>query len=255
MLRRVVILVQKYWGPEHRNVASAMNNLATVTEAMGHFDQAESLLRQSLEIRERAFGPYHSDVGLALTNLGMLYLGHQRYVTAEPLLRRALAVHEKAHGKDHREVISVLVDLARLYRELGRESDARPLLRRAESAAGRTLTAPDPVLAKLYNQMGTLQFQQRNLSGAGKLYDKALAMVRKLYGNRHPEVASTLGNLGQLAKHRGNYREAERYYKDALESLGNLSAFAEKTAIRHLYADLLRETHRSVEADQLETQY
>jgi tetratricopeptide (TPR) repeat protein len=126
------------------------------------------------------------------------------------------------------------------------------LLRRAQTAAERTLAPPHPLLAKIYNQMGVLQLQKHDHKSSGKLFTRALEMVRKLYGDHHPEVASSLGNLGLLAKHKGHYKEAETYYREALRSLKDLSANAEKTWLRRQYADLLRELHREEEADAME---
>ena len=42
-------------------------------------------------------------------------------------------------------------------------------------------------------------------------------MSRKLLGDRHPDVATSLNNLAALYRSQGRYEEAEPFYQQALE--------------------------------------
>ena len=46
-------------GPEHPDVAAALNNLALRYKTQGRYVEAEPLYRRSLAIREKALGPEH----------------------------------------------------------------------------------------------------------------------------------------------------------------------------------------------------
>ena len=70
-------------------MATSLNNLATLYQAMGRYAEAEPLFRRGLEIREKQLGEDHPDVATSLNNLADLYQGHGRYAEAEPLYRAA----------------------------------------------------------------------------------------------------------------------------------------------------------------------
>ena len=79
-------------------MATSLNNLADLYQAMGRYAEAEPLYRRSLEIREKQLGRDHPDVATSLNNLANLYRAMGRYAEAEPLYRRSLAIREKQLG-------------------------------------------------------------------------------------------------------------------------------------------------------------
>ena len=52
---------------------------------------------------------------------------------------------------------------------------------------------------------------------AEPLFNQALEIRRKIYGEYHPSVASSLNNLAELYRKEGKYNEAEPLYKQSLE--------------------------------------
>jgi hypothetical protein len=89
---------------------------------------------------------------------------------------------------------------------------------------------------------------------AEPLAKRALAIVEKVSGPRHPAVAANLDTLAEIHSAQGRYREAEPQYKQALaiteQTLGSEHP-ALVLVLRH-YAGFLRKTGRSAEADALE---
>ncbi len=62
-----------------------------------------------------------------------------------------------------------------------------------------------------------LRSTQGRFAEAEVLYLRALAIQKKLYGDRHPSVAITLDNLAMLQLNLGRYAEAEKNLLHALE--------------------------------------
>src|SRR5207248_2060743 len=60
-------------------------------------------------------------------------------------------------------------------------------------------------------------FYAGHLAVADSLDRLVLALTRKLNGERHPLVAEDLINLGAVQQEWGHYKEAEQYYRQALE--------------------------------------
>jgi tetratricopeptide (TPR) repeat protein len=90
--QRRLAIAEKFFGPNHPNVAQSLNNLAELYQAQGRYADAEPLLNRALAIREKALGPNHPDVAQSLNNLAELYKDQGRYADAEPLYKRSLAI-------------------------------------------------------------------------------------------------------------------------------------------------------------------
>ena len=60
----------------------------------GHYDQAESLFKRSLVIREKALGSEHPLVAESLRTIALLYKKTDRDKEAEELEKRAAAIRE-----------------------------------------------------------------------------------------------------------------------------------------------------------------
>ena len=80
-------------------MATSLNNLADLYEAMGRYAEAEPLYKRSLEISEKRLGRDHPDVATSLNNLAALYRTMGRYAEAEPLYQRSLEICEKQLGQ------------------------------------------------------------------------------------------------------------------------------------------------------------
>jgi tetratricopeptide (TPR) repeat protein len=101
LFKRSLAIWEKALGPEHPDVAAALNNLAMFYNSQGRYADVEPLLKRCLTIKEKAFGPDHSDVAISLTNLGLLYNEQGRYADAELLFKRSLAIRENKLGPYH----------------------------------------------------------------------------------------------------------------------------------------------------------
>ena len=70
--------------------------------------------------------------------------------------------------------------------------------------------------ALLLNETGYYLNQRGQYSEAEPLYVEALSMSKRLLGDEHPSVASSLNNLAALYDNQGRYSDAEPLYEEAL---------------------------------------
>ncbi len=119
LAQQALAIYEKALGPDHPNVAAALNNLAELYRNQGRYAEAEPLYKRALAIWEKARGPDHPNVAAALNNLALLYAHQGRYAEAEPLFKRSQAIHEKARGPDHPDVAQSLNGLAGFYGNQG----------------------------------------------------------------------------------------------------------------------------------------
>ena len=92
---KAVAATERLRGPNHPDVAKALDTLAELYIAQSKYAEAEPLLKRSLAILERTAGPDNVDVAQTLDNLGTLYEKQGRSADAERLRKRAVAIREK----------------------------------------------------------------------------------------------------------------------------------------------------------------
>jgi CHAT domain-containing protein/Tfp pilus assembly protein PilF len=208
---------ERVLGPEHRDVADAINLLAILYWYEGAYAKAEPLFQRALAIRENALGPEHPQVAAVLHNLGVLYMDTGEYAKAELFYRRALDSSEKALGPDHPNVATTLDSLANVYRRKGDYAKAEPLYQRGLAIRERARGPDHPDVAISLHNLTLFYIEKGEYTKAEPLCQRALAIFEKALGPQHPNVASVLQKLAILYNDTGNYAKAEQFHKRSLE--------------------------------------
>ena len=202
-------------GDNHPKVANTLSNLGLVYQVTGRFAESEKALNRSLEIREQLYGREHPDVANSLNNLGNGYWIQGRYSEAEAAHKRALEIRERAFGSDHSSVAESLLNLGNVYFFLARHEEAEKHLRRAlaiEENANpnqRSVALILQALSGVYEDLG-------GHSDAEALRKRGLAILEKLYGPDHPEIAANLTALASNHMAQKRFSEVERLLKRAM---------------------------------------
>jgi len=216
LYRRAIAIDEKAYGPDHPEVATALNNLALLLKTTNRLAEAEPLYHRALAIDEKALGPDHPNVAIRLNNLAELLRVTSRYTEAEPLIRRALAIWEKSLGPEHPQVATGLNNLANLLQDTNRLAEAEPLMRRVVAILDKSHGPDHPNVAAGLNNLAALLQATNRLAEAEPLMRRALAIAEKAYGPDHPDVAIDLNNLAQLLQATNRLAEAEPLYRRAL---------------------------------------
>jgi serine/threonine protein kinase/Flp pilus assembly protein TadD len=195
--------------------AELYHTLGTIYEQLGQLDRADSLLQSALERRQSLFGQDSAEVAESLVTLGQLRSDQARYDEAEPLVRQALDMSKRHLPGAHPGVGKATYALGQVLVNRGAYDQAIKVL----DEAVRIQSAPGGIPADLAVSLGELanaHFYAGHLDICESLNQRALAMDRQLYGERHPNVAEDLINLGAVESERGHQPETERYYRQAL---------------------------------------
>ena len=213
---RALTIRERACDADHPDVATSMNELATLYWEQGRYAEAEPLRTRALAIRERVLDPNHADVATSLNDLGALYYAQGRYGEAEPLYTRALTIAEETLGADHPSVGTCLGNLAALYYRQGRYEDAEPVYARALKIEETALGPDHPGVAYSLHNLASLYEAQERFREAEPLYARALTIFEKALGPDHPKVATSTNNLARVRHRQGGYGEAEPLYARAL---------------------------------------
>lgn len=243
LAQRLLADMEQAHGPDHRDVAASLNNLALLYGSQGRDAEAEPLLKRSIALVEKLHGAGSSEAAHQLNNLAALYQRQQRYAEAEPLFKRSLAIREKTLGPAHPDVAQSLNNLATHYEKQHRHGDSEPLFRRALAIYEKVGGPEHPAVATVLNNLGQVAKVQDQFAKAEPLIKRSLAIREKLLGSDHPDVARSLNNLAELYDGRRT-RDAEKLFERALavreravgpdhpdtaRSLNNLAAFYAET--------------------------
>lgn len=203
-------------GPEHPNVASALNTLAVRYRRWGRYADAEPLDVRALRIREAALGPMHREVATSLNNLAVTYWRMGRLAEAEALHARALAIRETTLGAEHLDTALSLGNLGIVLADQGRLGEAAPLYTRALAIREKTQGPTHTDVALALNNLATLHLTRGRFAEAEPLYKRSIAIYEKTLGTEHGDVALSLNNLATLYSNQNRLEEAEPILRRAL---------------------------------------
>ena len=199
MIKRALAISEKALGPEHPEVATALNNLAVIYRAQGRYAEAEPLYNRALAISEKALGPEHPDVAIRLNNLAVLYRAQGRY--PRPSLCRN-APSPSARKRSARS-IRMSPSVSTIWRcSTGARSPCRGrALVQTRPRHQREGARPGPPgcrhrlnnLAKLYRATGSY-------AEAGPLYERALIIREKVFGIDHASTNAIRRSLQTLSE-------------------------------------------------------
>ena len=209
-----------YKGQDHPDLATSLNNLGNVLQALGRLEEALGFYRKALAMTERLYkGQNHPHLASFLNNLGNVLQALGRLEEALGFYRKALAMTERLYkGQNHPHLASFLNNLGNVLQALGRLEEALGFFRQALAMTERLYKGQDhPDLATSLNNLGYVLDSLGRLEEALGFYRKALAMTERLYkGQDHPDLATSLDNMGAVLNSLGRLEEALGFFRQAL---------------------------------------
>ena len=215
-MKQALTLREKGLPAGHPWIATSLNNIASLYQALDRPAEAEPYIKRALAMQMKALPAGHLDIATSLNGLAVVYVAQGRFREAEPLARRALAIREKALPPNHPNTTSSLNELAVVYSSQGRPAEALPLLERALAVREKTLPAGHTDIALSLNNLALLYKEQGRLTEAEELHKRALTMYEKTLPAGHSDIALGINNLSSLYQAQGRITEAEPLLKRAL---------------------------------------
>lgn len=182
--------------------ALVLHNLAATHYLANENAIAEQMWRSVLKTRERLYGEQSSPVATTLYNLAMAADDDRHYEESAELFKRALKAYETSEGSDHPDVALCLVALAQ-----------------------NACYAGKPCASTAIPQL-----------------ERALAIQRRAYGEKHPNLVDALLELARLQEKakRPNLalplREQLLAIAEAKNGVGSVATFGEHAALATDYA-------------------
>ena len=190
--------------------------LGGIYQKLGKLDQADRLLRTSIETRRALLGADAPDVARGTTALARLRSDQARFEEAETLAREALASLRGSVRADGAQIADATTALGEILEQRGAYDQAIATLQEAANLRSVPGADPSDLAATLY-ELANVHFYAGHYDESESLNQRVLAIHTRLFGESNPLVAADLINLGAIQHERGKYTESERLYRRALE--------------------------------------
>jgi tetratricopeptide (TPR) repeat protein/CHAT domain-containing protein len=202
--------------PDYPDLATHLNNLATLYQSQGRYREAEPLFLEAVAIGRQSLPPNHPSLATCLNNLANLYRSQGRYSEAEALYIEAVAIDRQSLPPNHPSLATHLGNLADLYRSQGRYREAEPLFLEVVAIDRQALPPNHPDFASHLDKLALFYKSQGRYSEAEPLFLEVVTIDRQALPPNHPHLAAHLSNLAGLYSSQGRYSEAEPLYQEAV---------------------------------------
>lgn len=161
--------------------AACRDGLARLLASQGKLNQAEPLLKESLDIREKTLGLNHSDTAMSAAMLADALRALGRPLDAEPLYRRALSTWKDQIGPN---TASALHGLGLVLAQNGKRTEAQTCLEKSlQNLSFQSISSgPRPFPnAVIHRDLAVLLLEDKKLDEAQKHLTQALSLLDTNY--------------------------------------------------------------------------
>ncbi|HVS63048.1 MAG TPA: serine/threonine-protein kinase [Thermoanaerobaculia bacterium] len=212
------LVLEREAGRDPIALSTAISNIGWLDRERGDYASAEARFREELELRREHQGPRHPATASAINLLAITLADQGEHETAMELYRQALAIVDEQREPDAEQRVRLLNSIANGLAGLGRPAEAVPYYRQLLEHHVEENRGRDAVWVAFSHDNLALALHDLGLyEKAEGHYREALAMLERIFGPEHPEVAQTLGNVSSFLLDAGELEEAETLALRAVE--------------------------------------
>ena len=203
---------------ERSTLSDTLNHHGELLKWQGDFAAAEKDYREALRLLAQAPDERRKQEEIAQANygLGVVLAAEGRGTDAQATLNEALTQQRTLYGETNDATARTLKELASVVDENGDLKAAIPLMEEAVAVQrGLRGTTPHPALAEAISDLAVLREENDQHDQAEALFLESLAMQRRLYGEKHANIAMELNNLGVIYMKKGDLDRSESSFRDA----------------------------------------
>jgi serine/threonine protein kinase/tetratricopeptide (TPR) repeat protein len=256
--QREALAIQRHvFGSNFLDVAISLDNLgAAVRDGRGDLPEAESLVRDSLDILVRIFGPSRRDALKSDSALVLTLFREGKLAEAEATNRAALAMATNLYSKEPLLSAMLLDNLAQVLDAQGRFSEAEAAVRQSIALRQHAQPADHPDQASSRYVLANVLIHQSRFAEAQPFAAECLALREKKMPNDW-RVSIARGLVGRCYLEQKNFTPAEPLLRSAwdgfLQAGDKLPAAAKNSfaETRHCLIRLYESTGRADRAAEL----
>ena len=187
-----IALRERTLGPDHPEVAKALNNLASAHHGLGAYQQAAEEFHRAATSFERGLGPQHPLLAVTLANEAAARTDLGDVAGALPIHRRALAIREAVLAPDSPYIGESLGNLGNALAKLGHYDEALELLQRSLDIFEHSLGPRSPRFADVLAEIAKVHLRRMDLQNAITYASRSSAVFADALGANHASVVLPL---------------------------------------------------------------
>ncbi|MEG3182376.1 tetratricopeptide repeat protein [Sphingomonas sp. LT1P40] len=200
---------------EAADIADSLSGLGMALLRSGQSREAESVLREALDIRLKQFGEASNFTGVAYSNVGLVLMESGQLNEAASMFGRALAVLNAAGGANPEELVTVLNNFALVLAKIGMVEESvgiqRQVLAIAETNFGKGHGRTVMLRQNLGSALSAIGQKAEAIALLTANYEAGLALGgegMQLRALAAVSLAAILAEAGKRAEARGWYVRA-----------------------------------------------
>ena len=182
-----------------------METMGKVYRSLGLYQDALTLLEESVESARRAHGDTHPAVASVMTTYAGALIKRRKIKEARAVLEEALRIQDATLAHDDVELARTLNNLGGVYRATKRYEEALPLYERSLEIRERALGVEHPDVAKVLSNIGATKIQLMDYDGAREALERALQIREEVLPSNDPVLAGTMNSLAELYRKTGRF--------------------------------------------------
>ncbi len=198
--------------------AIVLNNLGSLMEEEGRYDQAQKLFDDAVAAFIRAPGALPAALATAYANQGSLSVLMGRFANAQEPEQKAIIIDEGLFGPDNPAVARDLNNLAELDAIRLKFAEAEKKYRSAIAIDEKAFNPDHPILIIPHVNLGELLAWTGRLKEAQDEVERALKIAQISFEPDHPAVNLCTAKIANLFRDRGMYSAAFVLYASVLQA-------------------------------------
>ncbi|CAF1219629.1 unnamed protein product [Adineta steineri] len=199
------------------NKAPIYNQLGSIKDDQGKYEEALTFYEKSLVIRQKTLPPNHPDLAKSYNNIGLVHYNMGNYPKALSSLEKALEIQQHSVPSNHPDLATTYNNIGEVHRNMGNHPKALVSHEKALKIRQQSLPPNHPDLASSYNNIGNVHAGMGNYPKVLSFHEKALEIRQQSLPLNHPDLASSYNNIGNVHKDMKNYPKALSSHEKALE--------------------------------------
>ena len=204
-------------GEEHRDMLTAMGNLALTLSAQGELGGARELQEEVVKVFRRVLGEEHRDTLTAMGNLALTLSAQGELGGARELQEEVVKVFRRVLGEEHRDTLTAMGNLALTLSAQGELGGARELQEEVVKVFRRVLDEEHRDMLTAMGNLALTLSAQGELGGARELQEEVVKVFRRVLGEEHPATLTAMGNLAGTLRAQGELGGARELQEEVVK--------------------------------------
>lgn len=198
-------------------LAASLNNLGLVYQQGGRYQEAEEVLRRSLQLRLKIYGRQHRYYAQSLNSLASVLQDIGETAESEKLFKDTLQIYTDLFGNKHPLVADTLNNLGSLHRSTDRLVSAETYLRRALSIQQALFGSKHPRVTTTISNLASLVLARGDEENAEALYRQVIRIRRESKPTDFNGLVIAMNNLGVIFHRQCRLLEANKVLGQAVD--------------------------------------